>query len=250
MLPAAAKGGLFEILELLLVKGADFNIVPPCNHYATALQEAVGRKDFKMVQLLLRYHANPNIPGPVWDDGIREWRTGTALQTAVDTENLELAQILIKAGARADVLSAEHKDRIYPLEAAMGCFYHEEKLTLLVQSLLAAGTDVNLPGTYTINTFEWYRDLEETALLAAVERENAQLVKILLRAGANMNAVSTSKHRGPRSPLQEAVLFSGLKMSKLLLDAGADAKSDILSDAGFHDEADQGTDASLLAITI
>jgi ankyrin repeat protein len=233
MLPAAARGGLFEIVKLLLTEGADINTVLPGTRYGTALQEAVDQQDFTMVHFLLENHADPNIPGPTWVDQVAEWRTGTALQTAVNVENLELVRILLKAGARADVLSGACEDRRTPLEAAMEKFEGED-LTMLVQLLLAAGADVELTGIYSrhLDRYETEHVVAETTMLsAAIQSGNVQLVKILLEAGANVNAVSTYQdekfgHTGLRSPLQSAVALADLDMSKILLEAGADARVD------------------------
>jgi ankyrin repeat protein len=235
MLPAAAKGGLIEVVESLLVEGADVDIVPPGTLYATALQEAVSQQDLKMVHLLLGYCADPNIPGPVYVSQRRRWRTGTALQTAVDRGNLELAYILMQAGARPDILSSEHENRRTPLEAAIANEFPLEQRIMLVQSLLAAGADVNLAGIYRNNAKRQSTSIiiEETALFAAVMMLDAQLVQILLKAGANVNAVSSCENKGEGyiyqiSPLQMAVVYSDLGISRFLLGAGADVEIDCL----------------------
>jgi ankyrin repeat protein len=237
MLPAAAKGGLFEIVRLLLAEGADINTVPPGTHYGTALQEAVGQQNLMIVHLLLDNDADPNIPGPVWDKLLTEWRTGTALQAAVDVKNLGLIHILLEAGSRADVLSSAYEDRRTPLEAALEAAlkdFEGEDSMMLVQLLLAAGADVNLTGFhghYLEYGGEIYFVFERTMLSAAIHSGNVQLVRMLLEAGANVNAVSTYKHNTngysrQKSPLQDAVALADLEMSKILLEAGADVRVD------------------------
>jgi ankyrin repeat protein len=228
MLPAAAKGGLLEIVRLLLTEGADINTVPPGTRYGTALQEAIGQKDLNMIHLLLHYRADPNIPGPVWVSRVWGWRTGTALQTAVDTKSLELIRILVEAGARADVLSGACEDKRTPLEAAIENFEGED-LTVVVRLLLAAGADVN---TACIQSEEAGHSRKITMLPAMVQTGNMQLVKVLLEAGADVNAVSTywDRKNGPtslKSSLQHAVALADLEMSKILLKAGADVGSDL-----------------------
>jgi ankyrin repeat protein len=227
LLPAAAKGGLFEIVRLLLAEGADINTVPLGTHYATALQEAVSQKDLNTVSLLLRHHADPNIPGPVWAYPFGGWRTGTALQTAVKTKSLELIRTLIIAGARADVLSSACEDRCTPLEAAIEHLGGED-LTTVVRLLLVAGADVNLP---SIQAGIPGDSCVTTVLSASIQSGNLQLVKILLKAGANVNAVYTYQQETngftrPKSPLQDAVALANLDMSKILLEAGADVSVD------------------------
>jgi ankyrin repeat protein len=227
MLPAAAKGGLFEIVRLLLAEGANINTVPPGTRYGTALQEAASQQDLNIVHLLLRYRADPNIPGPVWVDWLKEWRTGTALQTAVKTKSLELIRTLIISGARADILSSACEDRCTPLEAAIENFEGED-LTVVVRLLLVAGADVNLP---CIQTEKFMDSRETTMLSASIQSGNVQLVKILLGAGANVNAVSTYRRgtdgsTSPKSSLQDAVALADLEMSKILLKAGADVSVD------------------------
>jgi ankyrin repeat protein len=240
MLPAAAKGGLLDIVRLLLTEGADINTVPPGAQYGTALQEAVGQQDLTMVHLLLDNDADPNIPGPTWVDRVAEWRTGTALQTAVDANNLGLVHILLEAGARADILTSACEDRRTPLEAALEKFEGED-LMMLVQLLLAAGADVNLTGfhnDYLEHGGEGYDVVEKTLLSAAIHSGDVQLVKILIKAGADVNAVSTYEATShvnavstyeevlERSPLQDAVVLADLEMNIILLEAGADVKVD------------------------
>jgi ankyrin repeat protein len=228
MLPAAAQGGLFEIVILLLTEGADINTVPPGTRYGTALQQAVGQKGLRMVHLLLNRCADPNISGPVWVDHLEEWRTGTALQTAVEARNLELVCILIKAGARADVLSSTCEDRRTPLEAALKKF-EGENIMMLVRLLLAAGADVNLTGFHgdcVMCGERVYVVVERTMLSAAIHLGDVQLVKVLIEAGADVNAVSTYEDAIEISPLQDAVGLANLEMSTILLEAGADVRVD------------------------
>jgi ankyrin repeat protein len=234
MLPAAAKGRLFELVRSLLTMGEDINTVLPGTQYGTALQEAVGQQDLEMVHFLLDCRADPNIPGPVRVGRYNMWRTGTALQTAVDVKNLELVRILIKTGAQADVLSSACEDRRTPLEAALEKFEGED-LIMLVRLLLVAGADVNLSGirrNYLRYSEGAYVVVEKTMLSAAIHSGNVQLVNILIEAGADVNAVSTYKDsrktnkKVSKSPLQDAVGLADLEISRVLLKAGADVGAD------------------------
>jgi ankyrin repeat protein len=252
-LPAAAKGGLFGIVKLLLTEGADVNTVPPGTRYGTALQEAIGQQDLKMVHLLLDNGADPNIPGPVRAKLFKEWRTGTPLQTAVDTKNLGLVHILLEAGARADVLSSAYEDRRTPLEAALETFEGKDSM-MLVQLLLAAGADVNLTGFQ--GEYALYGNgnirldvVEKTMLSAAVHLGDVQLVKFLIEAGADVNAVSTCEDATERSPLQDAVGLTDLEMSIILLEAGADVRAD--SPSAYFDKYSSSLEgAGMLATAI
>jgi ankyrin repeat protein len=228
MLPAAARGGLFEIARLLLTEGADINTVPPGTRYGTALQEAVDQQDLTMVHLLLDNDADPNIPGPVWVDRVKGWRTGTPLQIAVDTKSLELIHILVEAGARADILSSGCNNMRPPLEAAMENF-QGGYLTMVVRLLLAAGADVNLTSTHSrylgtrwgFNGVPVKATMYEAGILAtAIERDNIELFQLLLDSGANINSISPTEES--ITALQAASQAGHLDIVETLLRRGVE----------------------------
>jgi len=133
----------------------------------------------------------------------------TALHWASYRDDLESADLLIRAGAK---VNAPNDLGATPLWAAS-----MNGSAAMVRTLLQAGADPNLALL-----------LGETPLMAASRSGNAEVVAQLLGKGANMNA------RGPRgqTALMWAVSEQHPEVVKALLDRGADlrAKSDVWSD--------------------
>lgn len=91
----------------------------------------------------------------------------------------------------------------------------------LVRLLLEAGAPAN-----SANSFG------KTPLMYAAQRDSAEAVRLLLAAGAEVNARSRSVdsctlqvHRGDRTPLHYAAGNAGLAVIRLLVEAGADIRA-------------------------
>ena len=152
---------------------------------------AVRNQDSNAVRALLREQVDVNAPQP---DG------ATSLHWAVHWENLELADLLIGAGA--DVTVANDLG-VTPL--VMAC---SSGNAALVGMLLMAGADPNatLAGG-------------ETALMAAARAGSLQAVDALLDHGADVNA--TERTRG-QSALMWSVANVHPEITRALLEHGAD----------------------------
>ncbi len=77
------------------------------------------------------------------------------------------------------------------------------------ETIIAGGCDLNL-----------FDDIDHTPLHYAVKHEHVEMVSLLLRHGADVNA-----HNEPRignTPITEVAATCSLEMAKMLLDAGAD----------------------------
>jgi len=131
------------IVDFLLEMGADINAPPASEtHGGTALQAAVIGKEFGLVGRLIDLGANVNAPGPVQNGG-------SAIAIAAASGSLEIAHILIDAGA--DINAANGAGHTaFELAAAYG------RLDM-VQLLINAGADTNLLGS------ERYRRAEDFA---------------------------------------------------------------------------------------
>jgi ankyrin repeat protein len=145
-------GGLRHI-ACILIAGL------PCLAQTAPLGEAVRSGDLARVRALLNQHVDVNAPE---SDG------STALDWAVETDNAELAKLLLKAGASAATRS---RDGVSPLSLAA-----ENRNLEIAKALLDAGADANesLPGG-------------ETVLMAAARTGNAEVVKLLLARGARVD---------------------------------------------------------------
>lgn len=82
------------MVQLLIGRGAKVNAVG--GHFGTALQAAAsnGKNDKRIVITLLEHDADVNTRGGEF---------GSAIQAALDADHLEIASLLIKAGADLEV---------------------------------------------------------------------------------------------------------------------------------------------------
>ena len=106
---------------------------------------------------------------------------GTALLFAVRWDRVENVRCLLKAGAKAN---APVWGILYGtlLTEAVGRGGKD-----VVQLLIAAGADVNARGT--VGAGDWYRSPGPPPLRVAVDRGDAEMVRILLEAGAKNDEV-------------------------------------------------------------
>jgi ankyrin repeat protein len=191
-LQGAAANGKVELVQMLLEAGADVNAPAAAGPYGgkTALQEAAASGRTEVVKLLLTAGADLNAPAA------SNRSTGrTALQAATESGNVELIQILLNCGADVN---------------APGCsalpFASESKKGVSI--LLAAGADVNAESA------------GRTALHAAIETGSVEIVQMLLKADADVNAFG-----GPVLSLATESKFR-LELVPILLNAGADATTE------------------------
>ena len=153
--------------------------------------DAVMKGDKAAVRTLIVRKSDVNAPQV---DG------ATALHWAVYRDDLETADLLIRAGAKANVANREGTT---PL--AMACLYGNAPM---IKKLLKAGADAK----------ERNRN-GETALMLAARNGNPDAIKLLLATGVDVNAKETM--RGTTA-LMWAVEQKHPAAVKSLLDGGAD----------------------------
>ena len=150
--------GNVDAVKKALDKGLDPNSISPIGY--PLLQTAVADDHPEIVNLLLKYGADPKRKGCEW-----------LVETAINNDNFELAKLLIKAGAvvrRPADFCCIWDD---PLVDAVGKNNLE-----MVNFLLTNGADANASGL----SFK-------SALHSAATLGNIEIMKILLAAGANIN---------------------------------------------------------------
>jgi ankyrin repeat protein len=158
------------------------------------LVEAVRRQDRSRVRELLKQRVDVNAAQP---DG------ATALHWAVHWDDVDIADLLLQAGAN---VNAANDFSVTPivLAAANGS-------GALVEKLLAAGANANAA-----------LESGETALMLAARAGSAAAARALIGKGANVNA-----REGTRG--QTALMWAAVnrrpEVTRLLLDSGADVQA-------------------------
>lgn len=159
------------------------------------LADATMARHAQTVRSLLQKKADVNAPQV---DG------STALHWAVRYDDLDTADLLIRAGAR---VSAANREGVTPLQlAAMN------GSAPMIDKLLKAGANPNAALTPS----------GDTALMMAARTGKPEAVTVLLESGADVNA---KESWGGTTPLMWAVSERHTAAVKLLLDHGADANA-------------------------
>lgn len=176
----AAMAGRAEIVELLLQRGVSTNVRSRWNG-ETALHLAALYGQPKVIRLLVENGADPDVSD---DSGIRP------LQYASRRLQGLAVRELLGLGARPDTLH----DAVNAGDVAR------------VHTLLAGGTDANLP------------DLFGTPLHLAASIGRTTIATMLIEKGADLEAESIPEHS---RPLHAAALSNQAAIAQLLLDRGA-----------------------------
>lgn len=224
----AADRDDIELVRILLDAGAD---IDGCSNHSkrTGLTAAVEKNNANLVKFLLDSGANvegkPSYMEVAWDkrenwSDFRDshWNNYTPLQAAAFHERIEVAGILLEAGADINAWNAEFFDcncgtpdcEHWALNGtAVQIAAHQGNMEL-VRLLCEAGANVNAPA---------YRRGGRTALQAAVENGNREVVDFLLTAGADINAAAAEEDG--RSALAAAIMRHDISLFSSLLEAGA-----------------------------
>jgi ankyrin repeat protein len=128
----------------------------------------------------------------------------TALHWAAERDDLEVADLLIRSGAR---VAARTREGVTPLQLAA-----ENGSTAMIDRLLKAGADPNAPLTAA----------GDTALMMTARTGKRDAIRVLVEAGANVNA---KESWGGTTPLMWAVSEGHADAARLLIDAGADVNA-------------------------
>lgn len=194
LLHEAIRNKNIEAVHDLILKGANVNAQGSGNYVGTPLHVAIGMNAAEIVKMLLNAGASPNVKNRYGLPAIRY-----ALNVSNRFSNLEIAKILIDAGADVNSRSTNYDQSV--LHYAVS-----NKDISMIQYLLSHGADVNIEdeskGTPIHNA------------VGHVKWENyLDVVEILLKNNANVNAQNDSK----MTPLHLIVYYGNAKAIKLLL---------------------------------
>jgi ankyrin repeat protein len=170
-------------------------LIAASNVYAADVADAAMRGDHEAVRTAISRKADVNAPQV---DGT------TALHWAAERDDLAMADLLIKAGARA---AARTREGVTPLQLAA-----VNGSASMIDRLLKSGADANAPLTTA----------GDTALMMAARTGKTEALRVLVEAGANVNA---KESWGGTTALMWAVSEGHPEAAKLLIDAGADVNA-------------------------
>jgi uncharacterized protein len=157
--------------------------------------DAAAKGDRAAVRSLIQRKADVNAPQV---DGT------TALHWAVRVDDLDLAEMLLGAGAN---VSAANREGVTALQLAS-----INGSAPMLQKLLKAGADPNAP----LDQFQ------DTALMMAARTGKTEALRVLLETGAKVNVAETW---GGTTPLMWAAAEHHAAAVKVLIDAGADVNA-------------------------
>ena len=188
MLGWAAQAGNVEMVRILLDAGAEVDAIDSVGH--TPLMRAVEVGHEAVVEQLIEAGA---------DLDVQASNGRSAVMLAVTDGRIAILERLIEAGADLE-LADEYGDTavLWAVE------YGAENIEAVIDSLSRGGANLDVSNPVY------------TPLYYAVEQGDAELVRILLEAGADPNALTS----GGRLPLFQAASDSAIL--GLLLEAGAD----------------------------
>jgi ankyrin repeat protein len=228
---AAASNGRKAMIELLIARGADLNIVD--QQQRTALQIATELARFEVARVLVERGADPNAG---WSDGedigsplhyacihenlpmvrlLLDKRAdvnaisksesvgvpvmGSPLMAAIRSQNLELVTLLLDRGAKPDLKVTGKSSVASPISEAV-----QSGSIPIVEKLLERGVSVK----------------DSWLVFVAASNNDSKMVRLLVAKGADINAKFSE---GNQTTAMHAVAGS-LEMTKLLLELGASPK--------------------------
>ncbi|HEV2984442.1 MAG TPA: ankyrin repeat domain-containing protein, partial [Vicinamibacterales bacterium] len=169
--------------------------VTAANAATSEVADAAMRGDREAVRAALARKADVNAPQV---DG------ATALHWAAERDDVELAEVLLTAGARA---SARTREGVTPLQLAA-----INGSAGMLGRLIKSGADPNAPLT----------PARDTALMLAARTGKTDAIRLLLEAGADINAKETW---GGTTALSWAVAEGHAEAARVLIAAGADVNA-------------------------
>lgn len=165
-------------------------------HIDTELLESSRRGDAEAVRSLLKAGADPNAFAVEYVEGSKQ----TPLVAAVVNSKVHIATLLVHAGANPKIKQRNRNWTVLHGAAHLGDYE-------LVQSLLAAGCDVNAQD-----------DNGHTPLHWAAFNNSPNVVRLLIEQGAAVNVAGSDGW----TPLHRAAFEGNTDVAELLVESGAE----------------------------
>ncbi|KAL8883093.1 MAG: hypothetical protein Q9192_007464 [Flavoplaca navasiana] len=197
----AARVGNLDIMEVLIQFGANVEVYSGDNHAASPLIFAAQSNFVEVMKFLLDKGVDiDNRPEEILD---------TPLMAAAKMNHLETARFLTSKCANVNVIGMKGQSALI--------FVSSRGYTVMVPLLLSNGISRTL-------------DSNIVALRAAATKGRTEIMRILLEAGVDVNAIVTAvqlkdlqkRNDWAQNALQAAVEHEQLSVAKLLVDWGAD----------------------------
>jgi ankyrin repeat protein len=201
LITAVEKGCTAGVL-LLLKAGACANASFRDDILCTPLQIAVERGRIELVELLMKFKADPNHASQ-WEDSEIGYPLAAPLQMATKQKNLQLIRLLLENGAKPDIFSVTNM--LTPLQLAV-----VDGEIRIIELLLDYGANVNYRSSY----------YAATALQLAAKAGFLGIASLLVDKGADVNAPRAMS--GGSTALEMAAKEGRIDMVHFLKNAGAD----------------------------
>jgi len=205
LLFAAIRGGNAKVVEYLVTHGASLKVTGRFQQTPLQLAAYMGHTD--IVRVLLHNGSDIDGRGP-WGEAALHW--------AAVRGNKDVAALLLERGADANSLTSRHtvglnvttRSDADPVEREFRWFQTKEKQRANPRSQV-----------FGLSRLAFTKG--DTALHAAAYWNHADVVKLLIGSGANINRANC----WGATPLHYAVVCRYHDITKLLLDNGADPKT-------------------------
>ncbi|KAG7128938.1 Ankyrin-1 like protein [Verticillium longisporum] len=198
LLGVAVANKQLDMVKLLIDNGADVNARAGAN--GCPLSMAVNSGNIDLLRLLLASNANP--------DG-KDVKSAPVLVNAISSGSLEMVTMLLEAGADAD--SRDITGRAVLLLAVQQDKLHIARLLL---EHGAAATISNHSGTHLLTVV--------AKQPVSNEGEKLELMRLLLKAGANPNKHSLPWGYLSNMPLGHCIKHDKIELVRVLVEGGAD----------------------------